>query len=78
MEPHGTHLQKRGLPQSCGAIGGAHELHVCINHGHGHVIFEVSRETRRVGVISRGDRHEIEAIRSLPGQRRARGLIPME
>ena len=59
-------LQTRWQLHSCGLIDDAHELHVSINHSDGHVIFEVSRETREAGMLIGGNRHGIEAIRSLP------------
>lgn len=59
-------LQTRWQLQTCGLIDDAHELHVSINHSDGHVIFEVSRETREAGMRIGDNRHGIEAIRSRP------------
>jgi hypothetical protein len=59
-------LQTRWQLQSCGLIDKAHELHVSINRRNGHVIFEVSCETREAGMLISGNRHGIEAIRSSP------------
>jgi hypothetical protein len=46
-------------------MGNDHNVHVSIIHGHGHVLFEGSRETREAGGIIPRHRHEIEAMRSL-------------
>src|SRR5262247_2379464 len=59
-------LQQRCQLHSCGPIDDAHELHVSINHTDGHVMFEVSRETREAGMLISGNCRDIEAIRSLP------------
>jgi predicted RNA-binding protein YlqC (UPF0109 family) len=43
-----------------------HDRHVSIVHGKGHIIVEIYCEKREAGMLIGGNRHGIEAIRSLP------------